>query len=128
MRLHRFGEPVEIADLVLYLASQSSNFICGQVIVIDGTNHHVFQPLLYQVATSVLNASQIGTPIRGLLGRHKNTTVIQGAVTAENIAAAVREVAARRGELTAALAELRDQLGEPGAAARAAHLALEVMG
>ena len=34
--LHRFGEPVEIADLVLYLASQASNFICGQVIVIDG--------------------------------------------------------------------------------------------
>jgi NAD(P)-dependent dehydrogenase (short-subunit alcohol dehydrogenase family) len=34
--LHRFGEPVEIADLVLYLASQASNFICGQVMVIDG--------------------------------------------------------------------------------------------
>ena len=34
--LHRFGEQVEIADLVLYLASPASDFICGQVIVIDG--------------------------------------------------------------------------------------------
>ncbi len=34
--LHRFGEPIEIADLVLYLASSASDFICGQVLVIDG--------------------------------------------------------------------------------------------
>ena len=34
--LHRFGEQVEIADLVLYLASPASDFICGQVVVIDG--------------------------------------------------------------------------------------------
>jgi NAD(P)-dependent dehydrogenase (short-subunit alcohol dehydrogenase family) len=34
--LHRFGEPVEIAELVLYLASPASDYICGQVIVIDG--------------------------------------------------------------------------------------------
>jgi 2-deoxy-D-gluconate 3-dehydrogenase len=34
--LHRFGEPIEIADLVLYLASPASDFICGQVVVIDG--------------------------------------------------------------------------------------------
>jgi NAD(P)-dependent dehydrogenase (short-subunit alcohol dehydrogenase family) len=33
---HRFGEPVEIADLALYLASPASNFVCGQVIYIDG--------------------------------------------------------------------------------------------
>ncbi|HWI58902.1 MAG TPA: glucose 1-dehydrogenase [Bacillota bacterium] len=33
---HRFGEPVEVADLVLFLASPASNFICGQVIHIDG--------------------------------------------------------------------------------------------
>ena len=32
----RFGEPIEIADLVLFLASPASNFICGQVIRIDG--------------------------------------------------------------------------------------------
>jgi len=34
--LHRFGEQVEIADLVLYLASPASDVICGQVVVIDG--------------------------------------------------------------------------------------------
>ena len=32
----RFGQPVEIADLVLFLASAASDFICGQVILIDG--------------------------------------------------------------------------------------------
>jgi NAD(P)-dependent dehydrogenase (short-subunit alcohol dehydrogenase family) len=34
--LRRFGEPIEIADLVLYLASPASDFICGQVVGIDG--------------------------------------------------------------------------------------------
>ncbi len=41
----------------------------AQVILIDRTNHHLFQPLLYQVATSVLTLGQIGSPIRGLLRR-----------------------------------------------------------
>ena len=52
-----------------------------QVILTDRTNHHVFQPLLYQVATSVLAPSQISSPIRGILGKQKNTTVIMGEVT-----------------------------------------------
>lgn len=34
--LRRFGEPIEIADLVLYLASPAANFICGEVVAIDG--------------------------------------------------------------------------------------------
>jgi 2-deoxy-D-gluconate 3-dehydrogenase len=34
--LHRFGTPLEIADLVLFLASPASDFICGQVVFIDG--------------------------------------------------------------------------------------------
>ena len=53
-----------------------------EVILIDRTNHHVFQPLLYQVATSVLAPSQMSAPIREVLRRHKNTTVIMGEVTA----------------------------------------------
>ena len=53
----------------------------AEIILIDRTNHHLFQPLLYQVATSVLAPSQIGYPIRGILRRQKNTTVIQGEVT-----------------------------------------------
>jgi NADH:ubiquinone reductase (H+-translocating) len=53
----------------------------AEIILIDRTNHHLFQPLLYQVATSVLAPSQIGFPIRGILQSHKNTTVLQGEVT-----------------------------------------------
>src|SRR5436190_2548894 len=52
-----------------------------EVILIDRTNHHVFQPLLYQVATSVLAPSQMSSPIRGILRKHKNTMVILGDVT-----------------------------------------------
>ena len=53
----------------------------AQIILIDRTNHHLFQPLLYQVATAVLTPSQIATPIRGILRNQKNTTVILGEVT-----------------------------------------------
>src|SRR6516225_1145839 len=52
-----------------------------RVILIDRTNHHLFQPLLYQVATSVLSPNQIGFPIRGILQNQKNATVILGEVT-----------------------------------------------
>jgi NADH dehydrogenase len=53
----------------------------ARVMLIDRTNHHLFQPLLYQVATSVLSPSQIGSPIRSILGKQKNTTVMLGEVT-----------------------------------------------
>jgi NADH:ubiquinone reductase (H+-translocating) len=52
-----------------------------EVVLIDRANHHLFQPLLYQVATAVLTPSQIATPIRGLLRKQKNTTVVLGEVT-----------------------------------------------
>src|SRR6267378_311948 len=53
----------------------------AKVDLIDRTNHHLFQPLLYQVATSVLTPIQIATPIRSVLRNHKNTTVLLGEVT-----------------------------------------------
>src|SRR5216683_2913704 len=53
----------------------------AEILLIDRTNHHLFQPLLYQVATSVLTPGQIATPIRGVLRNQKNTTVIMGEVT-----------------------------------------------
>ena len=53
----------------------------AQVVLIDRQNHHLFQPLLYQVATSVLSPGQIASPIRGILGKQRNTTVILGDVT-----------------------------------------------
>src|SRR6476660_6657456 len=52
-----------------------------RVLLIDRTNHHLFQPLLYQVATSVLTPGQIAWPIRSILRKQQNTTVLLGEVT-----------------------------------------------
>src|SRR5262250_2898517 len=52
-----------------------------EVVLIDRQNHHLFQPLLYQVATSVLSPGQIASPIREILGKQRNTMVILGDVT-----------------------------------------------
>src|SRR6266567_1327867 len=52
----------------------------ARVILIDRNNHHLFQPLLYQVATSVLTPGQIGSPIRNILRKQTNTTVLLGEV------------------------------------------------
>src|SRR5277367_7007547 len=62
-------------------AAKALRNTAARVTLIDRSNHHLFQPLLYQVATSVLSPGQIGSPIRGIIGRHKNTTVILGEVT-----------------------------------------------
>jgi NADH dehydrogenase len=51
------------------------------VTVIDRTNHHLFQPLLYQVATAGISAPAIAGPIRHILARQRNTTVLMGEVT-----------------------------------------------
>ena len=53
----------------------------AHITLIDRTNHHLFQPLLYQVATSELTPGQIGSPIRNILRKQSNTTVILGEVT-----------------------------------------------
>lgn len=50
------------------------------VTVIDRTNHHLFQPLLYQVATGVLSEGDIAPPIREVLRRQKNARVLLGEV------------------------------------------------
>src|SRR5260221_384897 len=51
------------------------------VTLIDRKNHHPFQPLLYQVATSVLSAGEIASPLRHILRRAPNVEVILGEVT-----------------------------------------------
>jgi hypothetical protein len=48
----------------------------AHITVIDRNNHHLFQPLLYQVATSELTPGQIGSPIRNILRNQSSTTVI----------------------------------------------------
>lgn len=45
------------------------------VTVIDRTNHHLFQPLLYQVATAALSPADIAAPVRGVLGKYENIEV-----------------------------------------------------
>jgi len=50
------------------------------VLMIDKTNHHLFQPLLYQVATAALSPGEIATPIREILRNQENTSVIMGDV------------------------------------------------
>jgi NADH dehydrogenase len=58
----------------------------ADVILIDRRNHHIFQPLLYQVATAVLAPSDIAAPIRQLEDKQKNVTVILAEVTGVDLA------------------------------------------
>jgi NADH dehydrogenase len=57
------------------------------VTVIDRTNHHLFQPLLYQVATGVLSEGDIAPPTRDVLRKEKNTRVLLGEVVQIDLAA-----------------------------------------
>jgi len=50
------------------------------VTLIDRTNHHLFQPLLYQVATAGLSPGEIAQPIRHILKEAQNISVIMGVV------------------------------------------------
>ena len=52
-----------------------------EVVVVDRHNHHLFQPLLYQVATAGLSPADIAWPIRGILRRQRNATVLLARVT-----------------------------------------------
>ncbi len=61
-----------------------------RVTVVDKTNHHLFQPLLYQVATAGLSAPAVAAPIRNILGHQRNTTVICG--EAQSVDTAARTV------------------------------------
>ncbi len=51
------------------------------VTLIDRNNHHLFQPLLYQVATAGLSPADIASPIRGIIGSQRNTTVMLAEVS-----------------------------------------------
>ncbi|MGB8341302.1 MAG: NAD(P)/FAD-dependent oxidoreductase [Chthoniobacterales bacterium] len=57
-----------------------------QVTVIDRTNYHLFQPLLYQVATAALSPADIAAPVRGILGKYENIEVILAEVQAVDVA------------------------------------------
>jgi NADH dehydrogenase len=52
-----------------------------EVTLVDRANHHLFQPLLYQVATAGLSSAEIASPIRRILRRQRNTTVLMAEAT-----------------------------------------------
>src|SRR6266446_1601544 len=58
-----------------------------QVTVIDRNNHHLFQPLLYQVATASISPAEICAPIRSVLRKQKNTEVLLAEVTGVDVQA-----------------------------------------
>jgi NADH dehydrogenase len=61
-----------------------------EVLLIDRQNYHLFQPLLYQVATAGLSPADIAAPIRGIVGMCRNVTVMLGSV--ESVDALARKV------------------------------------
>jgi NADH dehydrogenase len=58
-----------------------------QVTIIDRTNYHLFQPLLYQVATAALSPADIAAPIRAIVSKCKNTEVILAEIESVDVAA-----------------------------------------
>src|SRR5213082_2344637 len=52
-----------------------------EVTLVDRRNFHLFQPLLYQVATGGLSPADVASPLRAVLSRQRNTRVLQGDVT-----------------------------------------------
>src|SRR5216117_772295 len=58
-----------------------------RVTVIDRTNYHLFQPLLYQVATAALSPADIAAPVRAVLSKCKNMEVILAEVQSVDVAA-----------------------------------------
>lgn len=70
--------------------------LCGKgvdVTIVDRQNHHVFQPLLYQVATAGLSPADIAAPIRSIVKKHERTHVRLGEVVAVNSHARLVELA-----------------------------------
>ncbi len=69
------------------------------VTLVDSRNHHLFQPLLYQLATGILSAGEVAPPIRDVLRRHSNVTVEMATVDGVDLEG--RTVTARRPDDTA---------------------------
>jgi NADH dehydrogenase len=67
-------------------AARAMRHLPVRVTLIDRRNYHLFQPLLYQVATAGLSPADIASPIRAILRRQRNITVLLGKVTGIDIA------------------------------------------
>jgi NADH dehydrogenase len=68
------------------------------VTIVDRANHHLFQPLLYQVATAALSPADIASPIRQIVHRQRNTRVLLDEVTGVDLG--TRRVLLRQGALS----------------------------
>src|SRR6202034_898298 len=68
-------------------AAKALRHLDAEVVVIDRRNHHIFQPLLYQVATAVLAPSEIAAPIRQLEAKQKNLSVLLAEIKGINLGA-----------------------------------------
>ena len=71
------------------------------IVLVDQRNHHLFQPLLYQVATAWLSPADIAAPIRGIFSTRKNVSVVLGSVVGADPARKTVSIdyGGRRGEL-----------------------------
>jgi NADH dehydrogenase len=78
-------------------AARALRDAAAEVIVVDRSNHHLFQPLLYQVASAALNPSDIATPIRRILRKQRNATVLLGEV--RGVDTVRRQVITAEGEI-----------------------------
>ena len=67
-------------------ATRALDGLDADVILVDRHNHHLFQPLLYQVATAGLAAPSIAAPLRYILRRQRNVTVLLGTVESIDVA------------------------------------------
>jgi NADH:ubiquinone reductase (H+-translocating) len=67
-------------------AAHALRHSAAEVVLIDRRNHHIFQPLLYQVATAVLSPAEIAAPIRQLEAKQRNLSVFLAEVTSVDVA------------------------------------------
>ncbi|HVO26290.1 MAG TPA: lipid-A-disaccharide synthase [Candidatus Margulisiibacteriota bacterium] len=115
---------VHAADAVLVASGTATleTALLGRPMVIM----YRVSPLTFAIARLLVRVEHIGMP-NIILGQRVFPELMQGDVTGDKLAAAIEDVSARRDEVAAALSTLRGTLGEPGAAERAAQLALELM-
>ena len=84
MASHHPAEPLHHVVIVgggfagLYAAKNLARNRSVAVTLIDRRNFHLFQPLLYQVATGALSPGEIAQPLRSIVRKHRNTTVLLG--------------------------------------------------
>jgi NADH dehydrogenase FAD-containing subunit len=97
------------------------------VTVLDRTNHHLFQPLLYQVATASITPSDVTAPIRHLLRKQRNTEVVLAHVQEVDVARRV-VIADEERPLAVLLGETAESAGVSGATKRMLLAAIGVKG